>query len=50
MIVFQQKQFRTYSVKRVKSDKDILWVRSQGGEARTITVVYYLTLPQKTLQ
>jgi hypothetical protein len=26
---------------RVKSDKDILWVRSQGGEARTITVVYY---------
>jgi ADP-ribose pyrophosphatase YjhB (NUDIX family) len=45
-----KKQFRTYgSHKRVKSDKDILWVRSQGGEARTITVVYYLTLPQENI-
>ena len=41
-----KKQFRTYgSHKRVKSDKDLLWVRSQGAEARTITVVYYLTMP-----
>ncbi|MBC5837713.1 NUDIX hydrolase [Flavobacterium muglaense] len=41
-----KKQFRTYgSHKRVKTDKDLLWVRSKGSESRTITVVYYLTLP-----
>tara|TARA_R110000868_G_scaffold15443_9_gene70425 strand:- start:5879 stop:6616 length:738 start_codon:yes stop_codon:yes gene_type:complete len=41
-----KKQFRTYgSHKRVKTDKDLLWIRSKGGESRTITVVYYLTLP-----
>jgi ADP-ribose pyrophosphatase YjhB (NUDIX family) len=45
-----KKQFRTYgSHKRVKTDKDLLWVRSQGAEARTITVVYYLTLPQENI-
>ncbi|WP_366186178.1 NUDIX hydrolase [Flavobacterium ovatum] len=45
-----KKQFRTYgSHKRVKSDKDLLWVRSQGAEARTITVVYYLTMPQENI-
>ncbi|MCG9791733.1 NrtR DNA-binding winged helix domain-containing protein [Flavobacterium algicola] len=46
-----KKQFRTYgSHKRVKSDKDLLWVRSQGAEARTITVVYYLTMPQDHIE
>lgn len=41
-----KKQFKTYgSHKRVKTDKDLLWIRSQGTESRTITVVYYLTLP-----
>lgn len=45
-----KKQFRTYgSHKRLKSDKDLLWVRSRGGEARTITVVYYLTIPQENI-
>lgn len=46
-----KKQFRTYgSHKRVKSEKDLLWVRSIGGESRTITVVYYLTLPQENIE
>ncbi|MCW2120969.1 NUDIX hydrolase [Flavobacterium sp. 7A] len=46
-----KKQFRTYgSHRRVKSDKDLLWVRSRGGEARTITVVYYLTMPINTIE
>ena len=45
-----KKQFRTYgSQKRLKADKDLLWIRSQGAEVRTITVVYYLTIPQDNL-
>ncbi|GIZ09323.1 NUDIX hydrolase [Flavobacterium sp. UMI-01] len=45
-----KKQFRTYgSQKRLKADKDLLWIRSQGAEVRTITVVYYLTIPQASL-
>jgi len=45
-----KKQFRTYgNQKRVQSDKDLLWVRSQGGESRTITVVYYLTVPKENI-
>lgn len=44
--LLNKKQFRTYgSHKRVITDKDLLWIRSKGGESRTITVVYYLTLP-----
>jgi 8-oxo-dGTP diphosphatase len=46
-----KKQFRTYgSHKRVQSEKDLLWIRSIGGESRTITVVYYLTLPQENIE
>ena len=45
-----KKQFRTYgSHKRVKSEKDFLWIRSKGGESRCITVVYYLPLPQENI-
>tara|TARA_R110000868_G_scaffold1389_1_gene10661 strand:- start:685 stop:1413 length:729 start_codon:yes stop_codon:yes gene_type:complete len=36
-------QFRTYgSSTRIKSDKDLLWVRSRGAKVRTVTVAYYL--------
>tara|TARA_R110002049_G_scaffold292956_1_gene477735 strand:+ start:9847 stop:10575 length:729 start_codon:yes stop_codon:yes gene_type:complete len=36
-------QFRTYgNPNRIKSDKDLLWVRSRGAKVRTITVAYYL--------
>jgi ADP-ribose pyrophosphatase YjhB (NUDIX family) len=46
-----KKQFRTYGGhNRVKSDKDFLWVRSKGDESRTITVVYYLTIPQESIK
>jgi hypothetical protein len=38
---FSTKAIQDLRKSQVKSDKDILWVRSQGGEARTITVVYY---------
>ncbi|WP_418264629.1 NUDIX hydrolase [Flavobacterium faecale] len=45
-----KKQFRTYgSQNRIHSDKDLLWVRSQGAETRTITVVYYLTIPKENI-
>jgi 8-oxo-dGTP diphosphatase len=45
-----KKQFRTYgSHRRVKSEKDLLWLRSIGGESRTITVVYYLALPKENI-
>lgn len=45
-----KKQFRTYgNHKRVQSDKDFLWLRSKGAEARTITVVYYLTVPKENI-
>jgi 8-oxo-dGTP diphosphatase len=45
-----KKQFRTYgSQKRLQADKDLLWIRSRGAEVRTITVVYYLTLPLENI-
>jgi hypothetical protein len=49
MIVFPTKAIQDLRKSQVKSDKDILWVRSQGGEARTITVVLLLTLPQENI-
>ena len=46
-----RKQFRSYgNQKRVKTDKDFLWVRSKGGETRTITVVYYSTAPKENIE
>lgn len=45
-----KKQFRTYgSHKRVQTDKDLLWIRSKGGETRNLTVIYYLTLPLENI-
>ncbi len=45
-----KKQFRTYgNQKRLQADKDLLWIRSQGAEVRTVTVVYYLTLPKENI-
>ncbi|MGO4821714.1 MULTISPECIES: NUDIX hydrolase [unclassified Flavobacterium] len=45
-----KKQFRTYgSNRRVNTDKDILWIRSKGGESRNLTVVYYLALPLEAI-
>lgn len=45
-----KKQFRTYgSHRRVNTDKDLLWIRSKGGESRNLTVVYYLALPLEAI-
>ncbi|WP_027470488.1 NUDIX hydrolase [Saccharicrinis fermentans] len=39
-------QFRTYgNPSRIQSDKDLLWVRSRGGNPRTMTVAYYFLIP-----
>lgn len=38
-----KKQFRTYgNPNRIKSNKDLLWVKSRGAQVRTMTVAYYL--------
>lgn len=38
-------QFRTYgNPNRLKSDKDLLWIRSRGAQVRTVTVAYYLNI------
>ena len=40
------KQFRTFgNPERIKGDKDLLWVKSRGGESRTMSVAYYFILP-----
>jgi hypothetical protein len=39
------KQFRTFgNPERIKGDKDLLWVKSRGGEPRTMSVAYYFIL------
>ncbi len=41
-----KKQFRTFgNPERIKNDKDLLWVKSQGDNSRTMSVVYYFLLP-----
>ncbi len=39
-------QFKTYgNPNRMKSEKDILWVRSRGVKTQTMTTAYYYALP-----
>lgn len=39
-------QFRTYgNPGRIKSEKDLLWIRSRGVQAQTMTIAYYYALP-----
>jgi ADP-ribose pyrophosphatase YjhB (NUDIX family) len=39
-------QFKTYgNPNRIKSEKDILWVRSRGVKTQTMTTAYYYALP-----
>jgi ADP-ribose pyrophosphatase YjhB (NUDIX family) len=43
--VYKQ-QFSSYgNPSRIQNDKDLLWVRSRGGNPRTTTVAYYFLLP-----
>ncbi|MDW7694522.1 NUDIX hydrolase [Flammeovirgaceae bacterium SG7u.111] len=45
------KQFRTFgNPERIKSDKDLLWVKSRGGDPRTMSVAYYFILPTNKVQ
>ncbi|MDN3666599.1 NUDIX hydrolase [Algibacter miyuki] len=44
--VFNRTQFRTYgNPSRIKSDKDLLWVRSHGVKNQSMTIAYYFTQP-----
>lgn len=39
-------QFKTYgNPNRIKSEKDLLWVRSRGVKTQTMTIAYYYALP-----
>ncbi|MBA6316039.1 NUDIX hydrolase [Cellulophaga baltica] len=39
-------QFRTYgNPSRIKSEKDLLWIRSRGVQAQTMAIGYYYALP-----
>jgi ADP-ribose pyrophosphatase YjhB (NUDIX family) len=43
---FNRTQFRTYgNPTRLKSDKDLLWVRSHGVKAQSMTIAYFFTQP-----
>ncbi|KAA5821937.1 NUDIX hydrolase [Algibacter amylolyticus] len=45
--VFNRTQFRTYgNPSRIKSDKDLLWVRSHGVKTQSMTIAYYFTQPK----
>ncbi|MGQ1786383.1 NUDIX hydrolase [Saccharicrinis sp. GN24d3] len=46
-----KKQFRAYgNPSRIQSDKDLFWVRSRGGNPRTMTVAYYFLLPMDKIK
>ncbi len=39
-------QFKTYgNPTRLKSEKDLLWIKNQGSKTQTMTVAYYFVLP-----
>lgn len=41
-----KKQFRTFgNPERIKNDKDLLWVKSQGGNPYSMSVAYYFLVP-----
>ena len=45
-----KKQFRTFgNPERIKSDKDLLWVKSLGVHPRTVSVAYYFLLPSESI-
>lgn len=45
-----KKQFRTFgNPKRIKNDKDLLWLKSQGVNPHTMSVAYYFLLPTERM-
>ena len=48
--VFNRIQFHTYGNPfRLKSDKDLLWVRSHGVKRQSMTIAYYFTQPKDSI-
>lgn len=46
-----KKQFRTFgNPSRIKSDKDLLWVKSLGINPHTMSVAYYFLLPSEKIK
>jgi hypothetical protein len=46
-----KKQFRTFgNPKRIKNDKDLLWLKSKGIKPRVMSVAYYFLLPTAKVQ
>jgi hypothetical protein len=44
------KQFRTFgNPERIKNDKDLLWLKSQGSNPHSMSVAYYFLLPAERL-
>ena len=44
-------QFRTYgNPTRLKSDKDLLWVRSHGVKTQSMTIAYYFAQPLDSIE
>lgn len=44
-------QFRTYgNPSRIKSDKDLLWVKSRGVKTQSLTVAYYFIQPKASIK
>jgi len=49
--VFNKTQFRTYgNPTRLKSDKDLLWVRSHGVKAQSMTIAYFFSQPMANIE
>ncbi|MBP0903199.1 NUDIX hydrolase [Mariniflexile gromovii] len=47
---FNRIQFHTYgNPSRLKSEKDLLWIRSQGLKRQTMTIAYYYTQPKESI-
>ena len=49
--VYNRRQFRTYgNPSRIKSDKDLLWVRSHGVKTQSMTIAYYFIQPKSDVK
>ncbi|CAM4295060.1 NUDIX hydrolase [Zobellia roscoffensis] len=48
---FNRVQFHTYgNTSRIKTDKDLLWTKSKGLKAQSMTIAYYFVQPKKNIQ
>ncbi|MDO6818419.1 NrtR DNA-binding winged helix domain-containing protein [Zobellia sp. 1_MG-2023] len=48
---FNRIQFHTYGItSRIKTDKDLLWTKSQGLKTQSMTIAYYFVQPKKNIK